>query len=80
MRPLYTAEDFDASVWDAMCEARYKKRMDHWYRLLRQYAGYKTGSHMLLKHLESECDTWIEAHPTWCKQRDRELLFGWLST
>jgi hypothetical protein len=77
-RPLPTPDDFAATTWDALCEARYKNRKDHWYRLIRTYAGYRTGNHALLKHMQTITDQWIEQHPTWRKARDRELEFGWL--
>jgi uncharacterized protein YutD len=73
---LYTENDFDWLVWDALCEARFRqrhKRINNWYRLLREFCGYTTGAFVLRTHLEKEIDRWIEDHPKWREQREKEL-------
>ena len=68
-----TRDGFDDEHWLELCGARrdYLTGRDRgtWYRLLRAWCGYRTGS-SIKTDMEAATDAWLATHPTWVRHRE----------
>lgn len=67
----YTELDFTEAQWDMLCVARMQyvagRSRSGWYRLLRAWCAYTTGS-PIKQDMEILVDRWLLAHPSWAQR------------